>query len=78
MALARAQADDRPGDNRLIGTIADIAYFGDFFLYHVALEDGRRLRVSQPVLTRVTRRGLDWEDRVAVSWPPEASVVLPE
>jgi hypothetical protein len=44
----------------------------------VALEDGRRLRVSQPVLTRVTARGLDWEDRVAITWPREASVVLPE
>jgi putrescine transport system ATP-binding protein len=78
MAIARAEEAARAGDNRLVGTIADIAYFGDFFLYHVALEDGRRLRVSQPVLTRVTARGLDWEDRVAVSWPPEASVVLPE
>lgn len=78
MAIARAEDTARPGDNRLIGTIADIAYFGDFFLYHVALEDGRRVRVSQPVLTRVTARGLDWEDRVAITWPPEASVVLPE
>jgi putrescine transport system ATP-binding protein len=78
MAIALAAAEDRTGDNRLIGTIADIAYYGDFFLYHVALEDGRRVRVSQPVLTRVTRRGLDWEDRVAITWPPEASVVLPE
>jgi putrescine transport system ATP-binding protein len=78
MAIARADGEARAGDNRLIGTIADIAYYGDFFLYHVALDDGRRVRVSQPVLTRVTARGLDWEDRVAITWPPEASVVLPE
>jgi putrescine transport system ATP-binding protein len=66
------------GDNRVVGRVRDIAYFGDFFLYYVVLEGGKELRVSQPNLRRITERPVDWEDLVAVSWAAEASVVLPE
>lgn len=78
LAIARAPAGAAHGDNRLVGRVRDIAYFGDFFMYHVELEGGRRLRVSQPNLRRITERPVNWDDRVIVSWDAQASMVLPE
>ncbi len=78
MRIARVGTGAQHGDNRLIGRVRDIAYYGDFFMYHVALEGGRTLRVSQPNLRRITERPVDWEDLVAVTWDGHASVVLPE
>ena len=78
LAIARAEDGARHGDNRLVGRVRDIAYFGDFFMYHVELDGGRVIRVSQPNLRRITERPVDWEDLVAVTWDGQASVVLPE
>ncbi len=79
LAIARAAAEEpRVGENRLSGRVRDIAYFGDFFMYHVALEGGRTIRVSQPNLRRITGRPVDWEDAVVVSWDRQAAMVLPE
>jgi putrescine transport system ATP-binding protein len=79
LAIARiAPHAARHGDNRLAGRVRDIAYFGDFFMYHVELEGGRTIRVSQPNLRRITERPVDWEDTVEVTWDGQASTVLPE
>ena len=78
LAIALAPAGAAHGNNRLVGRVRDIAYFGDFFMYHIELEGGRRLRVSQPNLRRITERPVDWDDRVIVTWDAQASMVLPE
>lgn len=79
LAIARATPEEaRHGDNRLAGRVRDIAYFGDFFMYHVELEGGRTIRVSQPNLRRITERPVDWDDAVVVTWEGQASMVLPE
>jgi putrescine transport system ATP-binding protein len=79
LAIARAAPGEaRHGDNRLAGRVRDIAYFGDFFMYHVELEGGRIIRVSQPNLRRITERPVDWDDAVVVTWEGQASMVLPE
>jgi putrescine transport system ATP-binding protein len=79
LAIARATPGEaRHGDNRLAGRVRDIAYFGDFFMYHVELEGGRTIRVSQPNLRRITERPVDWDDAVVVTWEGQASMVLPE
>jgi putrescine transport system ATP-binding protein len=78
MRIEKVAPGTQHGDNRLVGRVRDIAYFGDYFMYHVVLEGGRELRVSQPNLRRMTVRPVDWEDTVAITWDPEASMVLPE
>jgi putrescine transport system ATP-binding protein len=78
MRIERAAEGAAFGENRVVGRVRDIAYFGDFFLYYVVLEGGKEVRVSQPNLHRITARPVDWDDLVAVSWAAEASVVLPE
>jgi putrescine transport system ATP-binding protein len=78
MRIARAGPADGFADNQVVGRLRDIAYFGDFFVYYVVLEGGKEVRVSQPVVRRITERPVDWEDRVVVTWDRQASVVLPE
>jgi putrescine transport system ATP-binding protein len=78
MRIERVEAGAALGDNRLVGRVRDIGYYGDFFLYYVVLENGKEVRVSQPNLRRRTERPVDWEDTVAVTWDRQASMVLPE
>lgn len=78
MRIERTDPTTPLADNRLVGRVRDIAYFGDFFMYYVVLDSGKEIRVSQPNLRRMTARPVDWDDRVAVTWDAEASMVLPE
>ncbi|WP_439597408.1 ABC transporter ATP-binding protein [Falsiroseomonas sp.] len=78
MRIERVAPGSALGDNRLVGRVRDIGYYGDFFVYHVVLETGKEVRVSQPNLRRRTERPVDWEDTVAVTWDRQASMVLPE
>ncbi|MDW8443547.1 MAG: ABC transporter ATP-binding protein [Acetobacteraceae bacterium] len=78
MRIRRAEAGELPGTNRLVGTVRDIAYYGDFFMFVVDLGEGRSIRVSRPNLARLTELPITWDDRVAVEWEPFATVVLPE
>ena len=78
MRIERVAPGAALGDNRLVGRVRDIGYYGDFFVYYVVLEGGKEVRVSQPNLRRRTERPVDWEDTVAVTWDRQASMVLPE
>ncbi|MDP3417158.1 ABC transporter ATP-binding protein [Falsiroseomonas sp.] len=78
MRIERVAPGTPLGDNRLVGRVRDIGYYGDFFLYYVVLANGKEVRVSQPNLRRRTERPVDWEDTVAVTWDRQASMVLPE
>jgi putrescine transport system ATP-binding protein len=63
--------------NTLAGVVRDIAYYGDYFVYLVALENGRTVRVSEPNLRRAPDMPITWHDAVVVDWPAHASVLLP-
>lgn len=78
MRVRRAGDDERAGRNRLVGSVRDIAYYGDFFMFVVDLPGGGAVRVSQPNQARITELPITWGDRVVVEWPPLATVVLPE
>ena len=78
LAIARVGDAMRHGDNRLMGQVREIAYLGEAFIYHVELEGGRVIRVSQPNPRRMTERPLHGGDQVAITWDAQASMVLPE
>ncbi|MCB4771407.1 ABC transporter ATP-binding protein [Ancylobacter sp. Lp-2] len=62
--------------NCLRGEVWDIGYLGDLSIYHVELEGGVRIKAAKPNLTRMVERPITWEDKVWVSWTPDAGVVL--
>jgi len=71
----RLSRDGAPGENRLRGTVAEIAYVGEVSRYLIKLGTGRLVRVSQPNLERHAER-IGWDEPVWLSWEPSAPVVL--
>ena len=62
--------------NCVQGVVHDIAYLGDFSIYHVRLANGALLKAAQPNLTRLVERPIGWDDKVFLSWAPDAGVLL--
>lgn len=70
---------DPPADqgvNALPGTVWDIGYLGDLSIYHIELPNGARVKAAKQNLTRMVERPITWDDKVWVSWTPDAGVVL--
>ncbi len=66
------------GVNTAPGTVTDSAYRGGTMDHHVRLQGGATLLVSQPLADGVGAGLLAPGSAVAVSWPPEACVLLSE
>ena len=66
------------GLNRLEGEVFDIGYLGDWTNYLVDVKggSGQRIRVSQANMSRFVERPISWEDKVHVSFAPDAGVLL--
>jgi putrescine transport system ATP-binding protein len=62
--------------NRVRGTVKDMAYFGSFTVFHLALPSGNVLKVSQSNTERQRDDQLVWGDAAWASWSPLSQVVL--
>ena len=62
--------------NAVEGEVVDIAYFGDMTLYNVELPSGMFVRASRLNAERSVENAITWNDRVWLSWAPDAGVVL--
>jgi putrescine transport system ATP-binding protein len=62
--------------NRVQGTIKDLAYFGSFTVYHLALPSGALLKVSQSNVARHRDDELTWGDTAWAWWSQTSQVVL--
>ena len=62
--------------NVLAGEIWDIGYTGDWTNYIVELPGGRLVRVARANSRRFVDRPIGWDDKVWVSFDPDAGVVL--
>ncbi len=65
-----------PAVNAVAGQVWDIAYLGDMSVYHVRLASGKLVRASLLNAARTVERPIAWEDRVWLSWAPDAGLVL--
>ncbi|MES2034830.1 MAG: ABC transporter ATP-binding protein [Pseudomonadota bacterium] len=64
--------------NVLPGEIWDIGYTGDWTNYIVELPGGRLVRVARANSQRFVERPIGWDDKVWVTFDPDAGVVLVE
>jgi putrescine transport system ATP-binding protein len=62
--------------NCLAGQVWDIGYLGDVSIYKVRADNGLVLKAAVSNMTRLVERPIGWDDRVWLSWTPEAGVVL--
>jgi putrescine transport system ATP-binding protein len=65
-----------PAVNCMVGEVWDIGYLGDVSIYHVRLGSGAVVRCTQANRLRLLERPVTWEDRVWLTWAPDASVIL--
>jgi putrescine transport system ATP-binding protein len=73
IALARPAST---GHNCLAGQVWDIGYLGDVSLYKVRTDNGLMMKAAVSNMTRMVERPIGWDDRVWLSWTPDAGVVL--
>jgi putrescine transport system ATP-binding protein len=65
-----------PAANAAQGEVVDIGYLGDFSIFIVKLADGRIMRAAQANVSRLVDRPITFGDRVWLTWPAEAGIVL--
>lgn len=73
--IAHAAPNDTAA-NAVAGEVWDIAYLGDMTLYNVKIASGEIMRASTMNAAREVARPITWEDRVWLSWTPDAGIVL--
>jgi putrescine transport system ATP-binding protein len=66
----------RDAANVLTGEVWDIGYLGDWTIYRVKLESGAIVRVSRANASRFVEAPVTWEERVHLSFAPDAAVIL--
>jgi len=64
------------GENCVAGLVENIAYLGDLSVYKVRLDTGLVLKAAVANVTRLVEHPIDWDDRVWLTWAPEAAMVL--
>jgi len=62
--------------NCMAGEVWDIGYLGNLSTYHVKLDGGKMITATQANMARLIERPITWEDRVYLTWAPDAAVVL--
>ena len=73
-----APSPDQPSAlaNGVAATLVDIAYLGDLSIYRLRTDAGVLLQATIANTGRLGERALGWSDRVWLSFPPEAAIVL--
>jgi putrescine transport system ATP-binding protein len=69
---------ERPAaeENCAAGQVVDIGYLGDLSIYQVRLDSGVVMKAALANRSRLIERPVGWNDRVWLSWPAAAGVVL--
>ena len=64
------------GENCVVGQVANIGYLGELSIYKVRLDNGIVMKAAVANVTRLVERPIGWDDRVWLSWAPEAAMLL--
>jgi putrescine transport system ATP-binding protein len=62
--------------NCIAGQVWDIGYLGDMSIYKVRLDNGFVMKAAAPNMTRLIERPFGFDQRVWLSWGPDAGSVL--
>jgi putrescine transport system ATP-binding protein len=67
---------DNAGINSVEGEVWDIAYLGDMTVFHVKIGSDKVIKISQMNAKREADDPLAWDDKVWVTFPADAGIVL--
>jgi putrescine transport system ATP-binding protein len=87
MRITRAEPDRQGGQdtekdteqgaaNSIAATVADIGYLGDLSVYKLRCDGGTQLKAVVANTGRSSGEAIGWDDRVRLSFPPQAAIVL--
>jgi putrescine transport system ATP-binding protein len=62
--------------NCVAGRVSSIGYLGDVSIYKVRLDNGLVMKAAAANMTRLIERPFGWDERVWLSWAPDAGVAL--
>ena len=77
IAIARQGTAQPPAYNAWHGKVQEIAYFGAYSTYIVALSQGQRMKVTESNAVRHGQRDITWDDEVVMWCDSMAPVVMP-
>ena len=63
-------------ENCVAGEVVGVGYLGDLSLYKVRLDNGFVMKAALANVTRLIERPIGLQDRVWLTWTPEAAMVL--
>src|SRR5215813_7440523 len=63
-------------ENCVAGEVTDIGYLGDLSIYKVRLDSGTIMKTAVANVTRLVEQPIAWDERVWLTWAPEAAMVL--
>ncbi len=67
---------DDTANNCMAGEVWDIGYLGNLSIYHIKLDSGLMVTTARTNRTREVEQPITWEDRVYLTWTPDAGIVL--
>ena len=76
LRIAPVGAPRSEADNGTAATVVDIAYLGDLSIYRLRTDGGVPLQAAIANSGALAGRSAGWNERVWVSFPPEAAIVL--
>ena len=77
MRITRAAPDRLSGAaNSIAATVGDIGYLGDLSIYKLRCDDGTQIKAAVANTGRSGEESIGWDDRVWLSFPPQAAIVL--
>ncbi len=62
--------------NTLVGTVVEIAYWGDVSMYYIELSSKKVVQVMVPNLLRGAEQTITWNDQVHLHWKSQNGVLL--
>jgi putrescine transport system ATP-binding protein len=72
----RVTREQPAGGAGVAGQVVEIGYLGDISIYKVRLDSGFVMKAALANLTRLIERPIGWDDRVWLTWTPDAALVL--
>jgi putrescine transport system ATP-binding protein len=77
MRITRAEpASDQQAENRVAATVADVGYLGDLSIYKLRIDAGVLIKAAIANTGRSGDDAIGWDDKVWLSFPPQAAIVL--
>ena len=76
MRIMRSEPPAGPPENRVAATVAEVGYLGDLSIYKLRTDAGIRCKRRSPIPARRCRQPICWNDKVWLSFAPDAAIVL--